>query len=32
MGVLYFLPVRPFYRLIVPAMQKNIIVQLENKR
>ncbi|AYZ35431.1 DUF2867 domain-containing protein [Chryseobacterium indologenes] len=28
-GVLYFLPVRPFHKLIVPAMLKNIIGQLE---
>lgn len=32
LGVLYFLPVRPFHKLIVPAMLKNIIVQLENKK
>jgi len=32
LGVLYFLPVRPFHRLIVPAMLKNMIGQLENKR
>ncbi|MDN3692786.1 DUF2867 domain-containing protein [Chryseobacterium tructae] len=30
LGVLYFLPVRPFHQLIVPAMLKNIIVQLES--
>lgn len=30
LGVLYFLPVRPFHRLIVPAMLKNIIGKLEN--
>ncbi|AZA76866.1 DUF2867 domain-containing protein [Chryseobacterium sp. G0186] len=29
LGILYFLPVRPFHQLIVPAMLKNIIVQLE---
>lgn len=32
LGVLYFLPVRPFHKLIVPAMLKNMIGQLENKR
>ncbi|WP_068945128.1 DUF2867 domain-containing protein [Chryseobacterium timonianum] len=30
LGVLYFLPVRPFHRLIVPAMLKNIIGKLES--
>lgn len=30
LGVLYFLPVRPFHKLIVPAMLKNIIGKLEN--
>ncbi|PKF75713.1 DUF2867 domain-containing protein [Chryseobacterium sp. PMSZPI] len=30
LGILYFLPVRPFHKLIVPAMLKNIICQLEN--
>jgi hypothetical protein len=30
-GVLYFLPVRPFHKLIVPAMLKNMIGQLEKK-
>ncbi|WET50525.1 DUF2867 domain-containing protein [Chryseobacterium indologenes] len=30
LGVLYFLPVRPFHQLIVPAMLKNIINQLES--
>jgi len=29
LGVLYFLPVRPFHKLIVPAMLKNIISRLE---
>ncbi|NIF04850.1 DUF2867 domain-containing protein [Chryseobacterium sp. Tr-659] len=29
LGVLYFLPVRPFHKLIVPAMLKNIIGKLE---
>lgn len=32
LGVLYFLPVRPFHRLIVPAMLKNMIGQLEKKQ
>ncbi|RXM38262.1 DUF2867 domain-containing protein [Chryseobacterium sp. CH21] len=32
LGILYFLPVRPFHKLIVPAMLKNMIGQLENKR
>lgn len=32
LGVLYFLPVRPFHKLIVPAMLKNIIDKLENTR
>ena len=32
LGVLYFLPVRPFHKMIVPAMLKNMIGQLENKR
>ncbi|MDR4950884.1 DUF2867 domain-containing protein [Chryseobacterium sp. ES2] len=32
LGVLYFLPVRPFHRLIVPAMLKNMIGQLEKKK
>ncbi|WP_213279744.1 DUF2867 domain-containing protein [Chryseobacterium indologenes] len=32
LGVLYFLPVRPFHKLIVPAMLKNMIGQLENKK
>lgn len=31
-GVLYFLPVRPFHKLIVPAMLKNMIGQLEKKK
>lgn len=31
-GVLYFLPVRPFHKLIVPAMLKNIIGQLEKNK
>lgn len=31
LGVLYFLPVRPFHKLIVPAMLKNIIGKLENE-
>ncbi|MGU3377014.1 DUF2867 domain-containing protein [Chryseobacterium sp. M5A1_1a] len=30
LGVLYFLPVRPFHKLIVPAMLKNMIGQLES--
>ncbi|WP_284463678.1 DUF2867 domain-containing protein [Chryseobacterium sp.] len=30
LGILYFLPVRPFHQLIVPAMLKNMIDQLEN--
>ncbi|WP_228390859.1 DUF2867 domain-containing protein [Chryseobacterium contaminans] len=30
LGVLYFLPVRPFHKLIVPSMLKNIINNLEN--
>ncbi|WP_336963433.1 DUF2867 domain-containing protein [Chryseobacterium contaminans] len=30
LGVLYFLPVRPFHKLIVPSMLKNIINKLEN--
>lgn len=30
LGVLYFLPVRPFHKLIVPAMLKNIIGKLES--
>ncbi|SDI86090.1 DUF2867 domain-containing protein [Chryseobacterium jejuense] len=29
LGILYFLPVRPFHKLIVPAMLKNIIGKLE---
>ena len=29
LGILYFLPVRPFHRLIVPAMLKNVIGKLE---
>ncbi|SEH33511.1 DUF2867 domain-containing protein [Chryseobacterium culicis] len=29
LGVLYFLPVRPFHKLIVPAMLKNMIHKLE---
>lgn len=32
MGILYFLPVRPFHKLIVPAMLKNMIGQLESKK
>ncbi|RXM50469.1 MULTISPECIES: DUF2867 domain-containing protein [unclassified Chryseobacterium] len=32
LGVLYFLPVRPFHQLIVPAMLKNIIGKLENAK
>ncbi|MGR3857300.1 MULTISPECIES: DUF2867 domain-containing protein [Chryseobacterium] len=32
LGVLYFLPVRPFHKLIVPAMLKNMIGQLEKKK
>ncbi|WP_454045492.1 DUF2867 domain-containing protein [Chryseobacterium sp. Marseille-Q8038] len=32
LGVLYFLPVRPFHRLIVPAILKNMIGQLEKKK
>lgn len=32
LGIIYFLPVRPFHQLIVPAMLKNIIVQLEAGR
>ncbi|MCJ7932237.1 MAG: DUF2867 domain-containing protein [Chryseobacterium sp.] len=31
LGILYFLPVRPFHQLIVPAMLKNIIGQLEKR-
>lgn len=31
LGILYFLPVRPFHKLIVPAMLKNIIAKLESK-
>ncbi|PRB87178.1 hypothetical protein CQ022_05290 [Chryseobacterium culicis] len=31
-GVLYFLPVRPFHKLMVPAMLKNMIGQLEKKK
>ena len=31
LGVLYFLPVRPFHKLIVPAMLKNMIGQLEKR-
>nr|WP_315035572.1 DUF2867 domain-containing protein [uncultured Chryseobacterium sp.] len=31
LGILYFLPVRPFHRLIVPAILKNIIGKLESK-
>ncbi|MEG0925144.1 DUF2867 domain-containing protein [Chryseobacterium sp.] len=30
LGILYFLPVRPFHKLIVPAMLKNMIVHLES--
>ncbi len=32
LGVLYFLPVRPFHKLIVPAMLRNIIGELENAK
>lgn len=32
LGVLYFIPVRPFHRMIVPALLKNIIDQLENNK
>lgn len=32
LGVLYFLPVRPFHKLIVPAMLKNIIGKLESAK
>ncbi|MDQ1856103.1 MULTISPECIES: DUF2867 domain-containing protein [unclassified Chryseobacterium] len=32
LGVLYFLPVRPFHKLIVPAMLKNMIRQLQKKK
>ncbi|WP_431609981.1 DUF2867 domain-containing protein [Chryseobacterium sp. 'Rf worker isolate 10'] len=32
LGLLYFLPVRPFHKLIVPAMLKNIIGKLESTR
>ncbi|WP_236854308.1 DUF2867 domain-containing protein [Chryseobacterium sp. MEBOG07] len=32
LGVLYFLPVRPFHKLIVPAMLKNILGKLESTR
>ncbi len=31
LGVLYFLPVHPFHKLIVPAMLKNMIEQLEKR-
>ena len=31
LGVLYFLPVRPFHRLIVPVMLKKMIRKLETK-
>ncbi|PQA94076.1 hypothetical protein B0A69_10725 [Chryseobacterium shigense] len=31
MGILYFLPVRPFHQLIVQVMLKKMIVQLEQK-
>lgn len=31
LGVFYFLPVRPFHKLIVPSMLKRMINQLENK-
>ncbi|SMO66942.1 Protein of unknown function [Chryseobacterium rhizoplanae] len=31
LGVLYFLPVRPFHKLIVPAMLKNMIGKLEKR-
>lgn len=31
LGILYFLPVRPFHKLIVPAMLRNMIVQLEKR-
>lgn len=31
LGILYFLPVRPFHKLIVPSMLKRIIDQLERK-
>ncbi|UTX49816.1 DUF2867 domain-containing protein [Chryseobacterium sp. MA9] len=31
LGVLYFLPVRPFHKLIVPVMLKNMIGQLEKR-
>ncbi len=32
LGVLYFLPVRPFHKLIVPAMLRNIIGKLEDAK
>ncbi|MFP3834024.1 DUF2867 domain-containing protein [Chryseobacterium sp. SIMBA_028] len=32
LGMLYFLPVRPFHKLIVPAMLKNMIGQLESRK
>lgn len=31
LGVVYFLPVRPFHKLIVPSMLKRMINQLESK-
>jgi hypothetical protein len=31
-GRLYFLPVPPFHKLIVPAMLKGIVKELENKK
>ncbi|HBV15214.1 DUF2867 domain-containing protein [Chryseobacterium carnipullorum] len=31
MGILYFLPVRPFHQLIVPVMLKKMIIKLEEK-
>jgi hypothetical protein len=31
LGVLYFLPVRPFHKLIVPAMLQNMIGKLEKR-
>lgn len=32
LGLLYFIPVRPFHKLIVPAMLKNMISNLESKK
>ena len=31
-GRLYFLPVRPFHKLIVPVMLKSIMKELKNKK